>query len=55
MRARSPDVPVVIITAHGTDADEAECRAEGARAFLGKPIDIDELTSLIDELGGASP
>jgi DNA-binding response OmpR family regulator len=52
MKARAPATPVVVITAHGTDADEQECRAAGARDFLGKPVDIDEITAILSEVEG---
>ena len=45
LKERDPDLPVVIITAHGTDIDEKACMALGASAFMSKPVDIDEIVS----------
>lgn len=46
-RVKDPDLPVIIMTAHGTDPDEAECLAAGACAFLAKPVDLDEIVGLL--------
>jgi DNA-binding response OmpR family regulator len=54
VKRREPGVPVIIITAHGTDRDEKECRAAGACEFLSKPVDIDALVSRLDEHRGAA-
>jgi len=42
-----PDVPVFIITGHGTQKDEAECLALGASEFIHKPVNIDKLSALL--------
>lgn len=39
LRARSVDIPVVIITAHDEPIVRANCLAAGASAYLCKPID----------------
>jgi DNA-binding NtrC family response regulator len=38
-----PDVPVVIITGHGTVESTIECMKKGAYYFVGKPIRADYL------------
>lgn len=45
---RHPGVKVIILTGHGSAEDEARCRKLGAFAYLEKPIDIDELTKVMD-------
>ncbi|PIE69943.1 MAG: response regulator [Deltaproteobacteria bacterium] len=40
-----PEIEVIILTAHGTDADRDTCMALGAFAYLRKPADIDQLAS----------
>jgi len=44
-----PHVQVIILTGHGTDADEAEARKLGGFDFLRKPADIDLLVAKIKE------
>jgi DNA-binding NtrC family response regulator len=48
-RARKdwPDVPVIIMTAHGTIARAVEAMKEGATDFLTKPFDADYLSLVI--------
>jgi CheY-like chemotaxis protein len=48
---RRPHLPVVILTAHGTDEDERECMGAGAAAFLRKPVKLDDLVRLLQRLG----
>ena len=38
-----PEIPVIIVTGHGSEADRKECLKEGAFAFFHKPLDIKEL------------
>jgi DNA-binding NtrC family response regulator len=47
-RAAHPDVPVVVLTAHGTVTAAVEAMKQGAVDFLEKPIEIDDLAALID-------
>jgi CheY-like chemotaxis protein len=42
-----PFIEVIILTEHGSDVDEKTCMELGAFAYLHKPVDISELTSLI--------
>jgi len=39
-----PEVPVIIITGHGTVADAVECMKKGAYDFVTKPFRVDHLT-----------
>ena len=48
LKARRPNLPVFIITAHGTEVDREECLACGAELFLTKPVDIDEIAGHLD-------
>lgn len=41
------ELPVVILSAFGTEADMMRYRADGANAALAKPYDLDELLALI--------
>jgi len=42
-----PDVPIIIITGHGTVADAVECMKKGAYDFVTKPFRVDHLTLAI--------
>ncbi len=44
MGAKYPDIPVVIITGHGTVDDAVECMKKGAYDFITKPFRLDHLT-----------
>ena len=48
LQTRSPGLRVVIITAHGTIPDAVTATQHGAFGFLTKPIDKDELLTLVD-------
>ena len=48
---RHPRLPVVILTAHGSDEDERECMKNGATAFLHKPADLTQLVRLLAQNG----
>ncbi len=48
LQTKSPGLRVVIITAHGTIPDAVTATQHGAFGFLTKPIDKDELMSLVD-------
>jgi PAS domain S-box-containing protein len=43
------DIPIIFVSASVTPADETRCRAAGANAFLGKPIEQDVLLKVIGE------
>ena len=47
VKAEHPDIEVVILTGHGTDADRKQCMQLGAFAYLEKPVDIDVLSDTL--------
>jgi PAS domain S-box-containing protein len=46
---RTRDIPIVIISADATESQQRRSLARGARAFVTKPIDVDELVAVLDE------
>jgi CheY-like chemotaxis protein len=44
-----PQVEVIILTGHGAEKDEDEARRLGAFEYLKKPVEIAELTQLIQQ------
>ena len=52
VRALRPDAPVVIVTANGDPLVRERALRMGARAFLTKPFDVDELVRMVEELLG---
>jgi DNA-binding NtrC family response regulator len=49
IRNLRPDVPVVMITAHGTAEDAREASHLGAFRFVSKPFDVTEIVRLVSE------
>lgn len=49
VKATQPDIEVIILTGHGSDADRETCMELGAFAYLHKPVDIDELSATIKQ------
>ncbi len=47
VKAGNPEIEVVILTGHGTDADRDLCMKLGAFAYLEKPVDIDTLSETL--------
>ena len=47
----SPETPVIIVTGHGTEDDRRECMKQGAYAFMHKPLGIDELMNILEQIG----
>jgi CheY-like chemotaxis protein len=45
----NPDVEVIILTGHGSEADREVCMNLGAFAYLQKPVDIDLLSSTLKQ------
>jgi two-component system, response regulator RegA len=51
-RERCPAARIIVLTAYGSPAAEAEARARGADAFLHKPQPLADLAQLLDRLLG---
>jgi two-component system response regulator FlrC len=51
VRARWPEVPVVLITAYGTIERAVAAMRDGAAEYLVKPFDADALISLVERIG----
>jgi len=48
VKAQHPEIEVIILTGHGTDADRDICMELGAFAYLEKPVDIDTLSETLE-------
>ncbi len=53
VKKRYPRVQVIILTGHGSDAEEVEARRLGAFDYLTKPVDINNLMERVREAGSA--
>jgi DNA-binding NtrC family response regulator len=53
IKAKHPDLPVILLTGHGSVADAERGMEEGAFDYLMKPIDIEELVEKISSAAGA--
>jgi len=42
-----PEIEVIILTGHGSDADKETCMKLGAFAYLQKPVDIELLSETL--------
>lgn len=47
VKQTNPDIEVIILTGHGSEADRTTCLELGAFAYLQKPVDIDNLSETI--------
>jgi DNA-binding NtrC family response regulator len=47
VKTERPEIEVIILTGHGSEADRETCMGLGAFAYLQKPVDIDELSATI--------
>jgi CheY-like chemotaxis protein/cytidylate kinase len=47
VKKTQPEIEVIILTGHGSNADKKVCMDLGAFAYLQKPVDIDELSGTI--------
>ena len=47
MRSSFPEIPVVMLTAHGTVENAVEAMKRGALDFLTKPFDRDQVTEIV--------
>lgn len=52
IREIAPDLPIVSQTAHVLDDDREKCFAAGMAGYLAKPIDAEELVTLVRQLVG---
>jgi len=55
LRERQPDLPVLVITAHGNLDNAIAARKRGAHAYLVKPFGLDEFTREVRALLQAAP
>jgi CheY-like chemotaxis protein len=49
VKATQPEIEVIILTGHGSEADKAVCMQLGAFAYLQKPVDVEELSATIKQ------
>ncbi len=49
VKATRPDIEVIILTGHGSEADREVCMGLGAFAYLHKPVDIDLLSTTLKQ------
>lgn len=52
VKTTRPKVEVIILTGHGSEADRELCLSLGAFAYLQKPVDIDVLTTTLNQANG---
>lgn len=50
IKSRNPDIPVIMITAFGTIENAVEAMKKGAFSYLTKPVNPDELLSIVKEV-----
>lgn len=50
----NPTIPVIILTGHGTERDRQQCEQLGAYMFIHKPLDIDQLMTIMEGLKESS-
>lgn len=53
-RAQRPDCNVVCMSAHGTPELGRELVREGARDFVSKPFDVDQMVRIVDDVARSS-
>ena len=51
----APDLPVIMMTGHGSVADAVEAMKRGARDFVQKPLELDEIRLKVERALGATP
>jgi len=51
-KALNPEIEVIVLTGHGSEDDKKECMELGAFAYLHKPVDLSQLTEIIDKAHG---
>lgn len=50
LRAEGHDIPIYALTAHARDEERLECLKAGMNGFLSKPIQLDELNGVLQEI-----
>ncbi len=46
----NPTIPVIILTGHGTEQDRQQCEKLGAYMFIHKPLNIDKLMTILEQI-----
>ncbi|NOZ93678.1 MAG: response regulator [Acidobacteria bacterium] len=54
-RSRRPRLPVVVMSAFGNASVKRRAHAEGALRFLEKPVDLNDLREVLEQVTGAEP
>jgi CheY-like chemotaxis protein len=49
VKATRPEIEVIILTGHGSDADRDRCMELGAFGYLHKPVEIDKLSDMLKQ------
>ncbi len=49
VKATRPEIEVIILTGHGSEADRDKCMALGAFGYLQKPVEIDKLSEMLQQ------
>ncbi|WDP86795.1 MAG: response regulator [Desulfobacter sp.] len=49
IKTTAPQTQVIILTGHGTDKDRVQCLERGAHSFMNKPLDIDQMISIMGQ------
>jgi len=52
VRTLKPELPIVVMSAFGTETLKREAKSEGALTFLEKPVDLDRFRSVLEEAAG---
>ena len=47
VKTTRPEIEVIVLTGHGSEADRKQCMQLGAFAYMQKPVDIDELSETL--------
>jgi DNA-binding NtrC family response regulator len=50
IKKRRPETVIIILTGHGTEEDRVQCMASGAYAFMNKPLDINQLVTIMSRI-----
>jgi CheY-like chemotaxis protein/HPt (histidine-containing phosphotransfer) domain-containing protein len=50
LRQQGLTTPIIALTAHAMKGSEEECRSAGCSGYLAKPIDVDQLINVVQEI-----